>query len=95
VPPLALLTLLLGAAFVLSWLVLLLFGAWLPALIASVGVVMLMLTILLAWSQFGRAIIAFSALLYAPFYALKKIPLYLGFLVKRQVEWVRSKRDDS
>jgi hypothetical protein len=56
---------------------------------------MLMITILLAWSQFGRAIIAFSALLYAPLYALKKIPLYLGFLVKRQVEWVRSKRDDS
>ena len=23
------------------------------------------------------------------------IPLYLGFLLKRQVDWVRSKRDDS
>jgi hypothetical protein len=66
-----------------------------PALLATAGVTMLGVTILLAWSQFGRAIISFSTLLYAPFYAVKKIPLYIGFLLKRQVEWVRSKRDDS
>ena len=65
----------------------------LPALSASARAGPLGVTILLAWSQFGRAIISFSTLLYAPFYALKKIPLYLGFLIKRQVEWVRSKRD--
>jgi cellulose synthase/poly-beta-1,6-N-acetylglucosamine synthase-like glycosyltransferase len=95
VPPLALLTLVLAAAFGLSWLVFMLSGALAPALIASSGVAILGVTILAAWSQFGRGIISFSALLYAPFYALKKIPLYLGFLLKRQVEWVRSKRDDS
>jgi hypothetical protein len=39
-------------------------------------------------------VIPFTVLMYAPLYALKKIPLYLGFLIKRQVEWVRSKRDD-
>ena len=95
VPPLALLTLALAAAFGLSWLVFMLSGALAPALIASSGVAILGVTILLAWSQFGRGIISFSALLYAPFYALKKIPLYIGFLLKRQVEWVRSKRDDN
>lgn len=95
VPPLALLTLVLAAAFVLSWLVFFLGGAWAPALIASVGMILLGGTVLLAWSQFGRGIIAFSTLLYAPFYALKKIPLYIGFVLKRQVEWVRSKRDDN
>lgn len=95
VPPLALLTLLLVAAFGLSWLLFMLSGALAPALIASVGVTLLGVTILLAWSRFGRGIISFSSLLYAPFYALKKIPLYIGFLLKRQVEWVRSKRDDS
>ncbi|SED95106.1 Glycosyltransferase, catalytic subunit of cellulose synthase and poly-beta-1,6-N-acetylglucosamine synthase [Pseudomonas frederiksbergensis] len=95
VPPLALLTLALAAAFVLSWLVFLLSGALAPALIASCGVAILGVAILLAWSQFGRGIISFSALMYAPFYAMRKIPLYLGFLLKRQVEWVRSKRDDS
>jgi cellulose synthase/poly-beta-1,6-N-acetylglucosamine synthase-like glycosyltransferase len=95
VPPLALLTLVLVAAWGLSWLVFLLAGILAPALIASTGVTLLGVTILLAWSQFGRGIISFSALLYAPFYALKKIPLYLGFVLKRQVEWVRSKRDDT
>lgn len=95
VPPLALLTLVLGAFFSLSWLVFMLGGALAPALIASGGVAILSVTIVLAWSQFGREIISFSALLYAPFYALKKIPLYIGFVLKRQVEWVRSKRDDT
>lgn len=95
VPPLALLTLALVAAFGLSWLVFLLAGILAPALIATAGVLLLAATILLAWSQFGREIISFSALMYAPFYALKKIPLYIGFLLKRQVEWVRSKRDDN
>jgi hypothetical protein len=95
VPPLALLTLVLAAAFILSWLVFLLGGALVPALIASLGMALLGGTVLLAWSRFGRGIIAFSTLLYAPFYALKKIPLYIGFILKRQVEWVRSKRDDN
>ncbi len=95
VPPLALLTLALAAAFGLSWLVFVLNGALAPALIASAGVTILGLTVFLAWSQFGREIISFSALMYAPFYAIKKIPLYVGFLFKRQVEWVRSKRDES
>ena len=95
VPPLALLTLALVAPLGLSWLVFLLAGILAPALIATTGMLLLAATILLAWSQFGREIISFSALMYAPFYAVKKIPLYIGFLLKRQVEWVRSKRDDN
>ncbi|MDZ7842665.1 MAG: glycosyltransferase family 2 protein [Gammaproteobacteria bacterium] len=94
VPPLALLTLAAVAAFVLSWLLFGLSELLAPALIASVGVVLLGLTILLAWARCGREIISFMSLLYAPFYAAKKISLYLGFLLKRQVDWVRSKRDD-
>lgn len=95
VPPLALLALILGAAFALAWLVFFLCGVLEPALIATAGMAMLGVAVLLAWRQFGRGILSFSTLLYAPFYALKKIPLYLGFLIKRQVEWVRSKRDDT
>nr|WP_298163858.1 glycosyltransferase family 2 protein [uncultured Pseudomonas sp.] len=94
VPPLALLTLVAVAAFVLSWLLFGLSGLLAPAMIATVGVALLGVTILLAWARCGREIISFMSLLYAPFYALKKIPLYLGFLLKRQVDWVRSKRDD-
>ncbi|MCU1761138.1 glycosyltransferase family 2 protein [Pseudomonas sp. 14P_8.1_Bac3] len=95
VPPLALLTLVLVAGFGLAWLVFLFGGPSAPAVIATVGLALLAVAILLAWSQFGRGIISFSTLMYAPFYALKKIPLYIGFLLKRQVEWVRSKRDDN
>ncbi len=94
VPPLALLTLVVVAAFVLAWLLFGLSGLPAPAAIATVGVVMLGISILLAWARCGREIISFVSLLYAPFYAAKKIPLYLGFLLKRQVDWVRSKRDD-
>ena len=95
VPPLALLTLLTVAGFVMTWLWFALSGLWLPALIASSGVALLGATVLLAWAKFGREVISFATLLYAPFYALKKIPLYVSFLFKRQVDWVRSKRDDS
>ena len=95
VPPLALLTLLAVAGFVMTWLWFALSGLWLPALIASSGVALLGATVLLAWARFGREVISFATLLYAPFYALKKIPLYVSFLFKRQVDWVRSKRDES
>ncbi|MBH3426256.1 glycosyltransferase family 2 protein [Pseudomonas alkylphenolica] len=95
VPPLALLVLALVAVFSLAWLVCLLFGVLLPALLATLAMALLGTAVLVAWSRFSRDVIAFSVLMYAPFYALKKIPLYLGFLIKRQVEWVRSKRDDS
>lgn len=94
VPPLALLTLALAGLFVVSWLVFLLLGVLLPALLATLALLMLGSAALLAWSRFSREVIPFSVLIYAPLYALKKIPLYLGFLIKRQVEWVRSKRDD-
>ncbi|WP_286914618.1 MULTISPECIES: glycosyltransferase family 2 protein [unclassified Pseudomonas] len=94
VPPLALLTLALAGLFVVSWLVFLLLGVLLPALLATLALLMLGSAVLLAWSRFSREVIPFSVLIYAPLYALKKIPLYLGFLIKRQVEWVRSKRDD-
>jgi cellulose synthase/poly-beta-1,6-N-acetylglucosamine synthase-like glycosyltransferase len=95
VPPLALLTLVAVAAFAMAWLLSMLSGLLAPAMIASVGMALLGVTIMLAWGKCGRDVISFAALLYAPFYILKKIPLYLGFLLKRQVDWVRSKRDDS
>ncbi|MFF7061494.1 glycosyltransferase [Pseudomonas sp. NPDC008258] len=94
VPPLALLVLTLLGLNVLAWLAYLLLGIAAPAWIALVALAMLGVAVLLAWARFCRELIPFSVLLYAPFYAARKIPLYLGFLIKRQVEWVRSKRDD-
>lgn len=95
VPPLALLSLAMMVVFTVAWLALLALGIVLPAVIATVSLALLGTAVLLAWWRFSRELIPFSVLLYAPFYAAKKIPLYLGFLLKRQVEWVRSKRDDN
>ncbi|NIF25234.1 glycosyltransferase [Pantoea sp. Tr-811] len=94
VPPLALLTLALSALFVVAWLAGLWLGVWGAAVLASIGMALLVAAVLLAWGRFSREVIPFSVLIYAPLYAAKKIPLYLGFLIRRQVQWVRSKRDD-
>jgi cellulose synthase/poly-beta-1,6-N-acetylglucosamine synthase-like glycosyltransferase len=94
VPPLALLALALMVNFVVAWLAYLLLGILLPAWVATAALAMLCTAVLLAWGQFSREVIPFPVLIYASLYAAKKIPLYLRFLIKRQVEWVRSKRDD-
>ena len=89
VPPLAVLTLMCVALFVCSFML-----SVQPALfIASILLIALSGAILLAWACYGRDIISFKQLCYAPIYALIKIPLYIKFFLNRQVEWVRSKRD--
>ena len=47
--------------------------------------------VLLAWARHARDI-PLASLARAPLYALERLPLYSRFLVKRQVEWVRSRR---
>ncbi|EMR47718.1 glycosyltransferase family 2 protein [Pseudomonas putida] len=94
VPPLALLVLTLLGLNLVTWLAYLLFGLAAPAWLAFAGLALLAFAVMLAWARFCREVIPFSVLLYAPFYAARKMPLYLSFLIKRQVEWVRSKRDD-
>jgi len=93
VPPLALLTLLVVLlallAAVMSWLS----GAVWPWSLAIFNLLLLGIAVLLAWLVHGRHILSFSHLAYAPFYALAKVPLYLRFIFKRQVDWVRSRRD--
>lgn len=78
VPPLALLVLLTGTAFLLT---LLLAGtgtvSWLPvALLGAVGLAAA-LVLLLAWWREGRAFLSPAALIRLPLYPLWKIPMYL------------------
>lgn len=74
-------------------------GAWLgagtPALsIAVSALVLLVLSILWAWHRAGRDIIGASELLLtAPAYMMRKLPMYLAFLWKRESTWVRAKRE--
>lgn len=94
VPPLALLSLLIAAIFIASAALYLFSGLTLPLWLSLTGLCMLGFAVMLAWSAFGRQVISLASLCYAPIYALLKIPVYLNFLVKRQVNWVRSKRDE-
>jgi cellulose synthase/poly-beta-1,6-N-acetylglucosamine synthase-like glycosyltransferase len=89
VPPLAALTLLCLAIFVIS----VGLSLKLASLISIILLIALGCAILLAWMFFGREVISFRQLCYAPIYAAIKIPLYIQFFFKRQVDWVRSKRD--
>ncbi|MEG3846404.1 glycosyltransferase family 2 protein [Microcoleus sp. herbarium19] len=93
VPPLSLLVALWLAAFAASLLAATLGTSPIPAILLAVQGLLILVSIVGAWAKFGRADISGSTLLSVPFYILWKIPLYLGFLLKRQTKWVRTERD--
>lgn len=95
VPPLAL-TMLLAAALLATLVSLAALGAWSwPALL--VGGLLLVDGVLLtaAWLGQGRSYLRGGALLRAPLYVLWKIPIYLGFLRRREANWTRTPRSDA
>ena len=89
VPPLVALMLSCIAILLVSFV----FSIKLALVLSTILLLALVSAVLLAWGFFGRNIISFKQLCYAPIYALVKIPLYIKFFLNRQVEWVRSKRD--
>jgi cellulose synthase/poly-beta-1,6-N-acetylglucosamine synthase-like glycosyltransferase len=93
VPPIALLVLLTGAVGLAGGLLYALAGSLGPLLLASGELALLTCCVLMAWARYGRGIISGASLAFAPIYALAKIPLYARFLIARQIDWVRSKRD--
>lgn len=93
VPPLSLLVMLwvavMGVSLLLGWV-----GAgWQPALWLAIEGVLLLAAIFGSWFGFGRNIIPLRTLLSVPLYILWKIPVYLGFLIRPQQQWVRTERD--
>jgi cellulose synthase/poly-beta-1,6-N-acetylglucosamine synthase-like glycosyltransferase len=94
VPPLALLLLATVALWVLSALCLHFTPhAEVPFALSTCALLLLTMSVLLAWGRYGRHIVSLGTLVFAGVYAVRKIPLYARFLVNRQAEWVRSKRD--
>lgn len=92
VPPLALLLMLAGATLAVT-LALGLLGAGLgPALLLATLLTLALGVTFLAWLHGGRRWLRGSALLKAPLYILWKLPVYAGFLRKRETEWRRTPR---
>lgn len=94
VPPVALLGLLLG----LLWCAAL--GLWLwtgtetsPLLWATALMGLFGVTMARAWWVWGRDLVSAREWLQVPFYLLAKLPIYVGFVFKRQKAWVRTERD--
>ncbi|CAN2533311.1 hypothetical+protein [Methylocapsa aurea] len=51
------------------------------------------IAIALAWLRHGRSIVSGRDLLFAPAYALTKLPTLWRFVTKRQIVWVRAERN--
>jgi cellulose synthase/poly-beta-1,6-N-acetylglucosamine synthase-like glycosyltransferase len=92
VPPLALLTLMLGTELALALAFLLVSGMAAPILAAGAVAAAFFFAIVLAWWGYGRTIIPLRWLVFAPVYAALKLPLYGRFLLNRQRLWVRGAR---
>jgi cellulose synthase/poly-beta-1,6-N-acetylglucosamine synthase-like glycosyltransferase len=94
IPPLAALVLTLSALLVIDlawwWLA----GDLWPAGVAALALALLGAGVLAAWWHEGRQIVSWRELLGVPLYVAAKIPVYVRLFTKRQVDWVRTKRDD-
>lgn len=93
VPPLALLAMIVMALGLVGLIASLISGLLLPLALALLLVGAFGSAVLLAWWCYGRNTLSAANLAMALWYVVRKVPLYLRFLVNRQVEWVRSKRD--
>ena len=93
VPPLALIVMLAALNVILDGAFAVLSGHIAPFALACAALALVGISVLLAWMRYGQHIISLYALASAPVYALCKVPIYIGFLLSRQLDWVRSKRD--
>lgn len=94
VPPLALLVLMLGGQAVVAGLLMWAGLAWPVVAALSCGTLALLLVaVLVGWWKVGRRWIGLGELMSVPWYVLRKVPLYLEFVGRRQMRWIRTRRD--
>ncbi len=93
VPPTALLILLGVLSWICGGLLFLLTSSTWAFIAASVALGLIAVAVFASWLRYARRILPFTELLLGTTYALRKIPLYARFLVARQTDWVRSRRD--
>lgn len=92
VPPLTVLalvlSLLLGFGIVGAWFAGPSLAFWLPLILCGTFAA----AVITAWLRFGRDLLSWRGLCAVPWYMLRKIPLYAGFLFNRQQGWVKTER---
>lgn len=94
VPPLALLLILAGGVLVITSVLGWLGAGWGAALLLAAVLALVLSLTFVAWLVGGRRWLRGGALLKAPLYILWKLPVYAGFLRKRETEWKRTPRAD-
>jgi cellulose synthase/poly-beta-1,6-N-acetylglucosamine synthase-like glycosyltransferase len=92
VPPLALLLLMSSLVFGLLLVSALWLSLWGPLYFLGTLMAVAAGMLLLAWAMEGTAVLRLPALLAIPFYALWKVPIYVGFFTARQGSWNRTTR---
>ena len=66
-----------------------------PFALAVVGFALFGAGVMAGWWRGGRQLVSWRELIALPIYVAAKIPLYVRLFTKRQVEWVRTKRDET
>jgi len=93
VPPLTLLLMLATGVTLLTLVWATFTHLWLPARVLGASWFAMTVALSMGWLRYGRDLLSSSDILEAMRYVAWKLPLYLKFLVARQTEWVRTKRD--
>jgi cellulose synthase/poly-beta-1,6-N-acetylglucosamine synthase-like glycosyltransferase len=93
IPPLALFLSALGTVLGLALLSFLLDDEALALVVAAGLIGMMACALWLSWWKFGRQSVSARELCLGVAYLVWKLPVYLRFLVKRQVHWVKSERN--
>ena len=93
IPPLSLLAMTVGAYTAMAALAALLVPAVTPLFVALGLCSAFAGAVTLAWRFAARDLLTASELLTVPVYALRKLAIYVRFVRRRQVEWIRTARD--
>lgn len=93
VPPLTLLLALVALASILAAAWGLASGSWTAGKVVVIAWMSVTLALGLGWLRYGRDLVSTSDVMRAVGYVAWKFPLYVKFLVARQTEWVRTRRD--
>lgn len=94
VPPLALLSSLVLMGGIVAVIVALLGGPVWPFAAFVVALCMQVAMVVIVQRSYARDLIRLREIFFeVPLYLMRKVPVYVRFIFKRQVEWVRTKRD--